>query len=121
MEFEFKFVKQNTLVLAILKGKLRKDTKGELVLFGIELLKLESKMVILYFKEVSLIEPVVYRDFVLLQAEVRKTKKLYLCGFTQAQKQVLLEKAIIRVQETRGDLLEALEDLSKSSSAGIKA
>lgn len=110
MEFEYRFVKQNHLVLAILKGKLKKDSREALVKCTQELFQLESEAIILYFKEVTINEPVVYRELAILQAEIRKTKKLFLCGFTQAQKQVLLDKAIVRFNELRSELSDAIGD-----------
>jgi anti-anti-sigma regulatory factor len=111
MEFGYKVVNKNDLVIVTLKGKLEKSSQEMLVKCTEEFLQIESKLVILYFKEVSSIDKTVYRQLALLQQEARKSKRLFLCGFNSALKQELLEKGIIRFNEVKRNLEEVLKEL----------
>lgn len=111
MEFGYKFVNKNELVIVTLKGKLVKDSQEMLVKCTDEFLQLESRLIILYFKEVSSIDKTVHRQLALLQQEARKSKRLFLCGLNSALKQELLEKGIIRLNEVKGSLEEVLREL----------
>lgn len=112
MEFEYRFEKQNYLIVVLFKGHLKKDSREALVKCTQELSQIESDAVILHFNEVTVIEPIIFRELSILQAEIRKTKKLFLCGFTQIQKQILLDKAIIRFNELRSNLTDVIEDVN---------
>lgn len=111
MEFAYKVVNKNELVIVTLKGKLVKDSQEMLEKCTKEFAQLESKLVILYFKEVSSIDKTVHRQLALLKQEARKSKRLFLCGLNSVLKQELLEKGIIRFNEVKGSLEEVLKEL----------
>lgn len=76
MEFNYKIVNKDELMIMTFKGKLVRDNLERLVKCTEEFLQCDSKLVILYFKEVSTIDKTVHRQLALLQQEARKGRRL---------------------------------------------
>lgn len=110
MEFETKLITRNDLSVIAFKGRMSKEAREELKKCQEEILSSESKVIILLFKDLVTVDMAVYRELTMLQQEIRKSKQLYLVGLNKALKQLLIEKAIIRPNEIK----ETLEDALKS-------
>ncbi|MCM2348582.1 MAG: hypothetical protein NDI69_01085 [Bacteriovoracaceae bacterium] len=110
MEFETKLITRNDLSVIAFKGRMSKEAREELKKCQEEILNSESKIIILLFKDLITVDMAVYRELTMLQQEIRKAKQLYLVGFNKALKQLLIEKGIIRLNEVK----ETLEDALKS-------
>lgn len=111
MEFEYKCITGNNLLILALKGKIGRSAKDVLYKSLDEIIKDPANHVLVLFKDVTQVELMATRDLALLQQEVRKSKKLYLVGLNKELKNMLLEKGIIREKELRNSLEEALKTL----------
>src|SRR5690349_547268 len=104
-EFEYKITSKNGVSVVTFKGKLSKETKDQLETCRQEIVSDKSNLVIFYFKEVPTIDPSVFREFTLLQQEIRKKNiPLYLTGLDSATKQYLIDRAVVRLSELKKSL-----------------
>lgn len=111
MDFEYKCITSNNLLILSLKGKIGRAAKDALTKSLEEITNDQANHVLILFKDVTNVELAATRDLALLQQEIRKTKKLYLVGLNKDLKAMLLEKGIIREKELRNSLEEALKTL----------
>ena len=111
MEFEYKAITKNNLLILAFRGKIGRASKESLSKSLEETLNDSANHVLILFKDVSQVELAATRDLALLQQEIRKTKKLYLVGLNKDLKNMLLEKGIIREKELRNSLEDALKTL----------
>jgi anti-anti-sigma regulatory factor len=109
MEFEYQIVEKGPVVVLTLKGRLTKEVKEKVEECIKEVSIYESKTFILYFKSVIGIDQIALRDFSLLQQEIRrKNEHLFLVGLTSSLKQDLYDRGVIRLNEVRNSLEDAL-------------
>lgn len=107
---EYKIIDNNDVAIVTLKGKISRNAKSIFVECKNELFESHSKVIILYFKDVTGIEHVALRDLVILQHELRKNnQRVFITGLTSALKKDLSEKGAIRLDEIRANLEEALK------------
>ena len=117
MEFRYSITSRGKVGLIVFQGRLSKDTKAALEQCQKEFLDLPISYAIIYFKEVPGIDPIIFREVILLQQEIRK-KKYPLCvvGLESSLKTYLFDRAVIRQAETRKDLEEAIQSFSVEQS-----
>lgn len=109
---QYKLIENNGITIISLKGKISKDSKEIFDKCFQELLGLNSDVVIFYFKDVPAVERVALRDLTLLQHEIRKNKKtLFITGLSAILKQDLVEKGVIRLNEVKPTLEDALKKI----------
>ena len=89
----YQIVTQKKISILTLAGDISKDDKDSITGSVPELLSAESEAVIIYFKNVSSIEPAVLRDLTMLQHELRQKKKLSIIGLNSHMRHYLTEKA----------------------------
>jgi len=82
-----------------MSGDISKEDKDLITGSVPELLSAESEAVIIYFKNVSSIEPAVLRVLTMLQHELRQKKKLSIVGLNSHMRNYLTEKGVIRSHE----------------------
>lgn len=111
MDFEYKCITSNNLVILSLKGKIGREAKDSLSESLEKILNDPANHVLILFKDVTHVELASTRDLAMLQQEIRKSKKLYLVGLNKDLKIMLLDKGIIRERELRNSLEEALKTL----------
>lgn len=110
--FEYKIVENNDVVVVTFQGKLSRDAKDGLKKCHQELIHISSKYIIFFFKDVSLVEPIILRDLTLIQHDTRKNnKRIFVTGLSPSLKQNLNGKGIIRLTEFKNSLDEALKSI----------
>lgn len=110
--FEYKIVENNDVVVVTLQGNLTRNAKDDFKKCHQELILVSSKNIIFFFKDVSLIEPIILRDLTLIQHDTRKNnKRIFVTGLSSSMKQVLNEKGIIRLTEFKNSLDDALKSI----------
>lgn len=115
-EFEYKITSKNGVSIVTFKGKLTKETKDHLESCRQEISTDTSTLVIFYFKEVPAVDPAVFREFTLLQQEIRKKNvPLYLTGLDNSTKQYLVDRAVVRLSELKKSLHDVFEELAKAA------
>ncbi|MFP5458597.1 MAG: hypothetical protein ACLGG7_07685 [Bacteriovoracia bacterium] len=108
--FNYSIIQKGPVAVVTLQGRLSKDSVAVLDKCQQELVGINSKNVILIFKDVDEVDHVAFRDLTLLQTNVRKNgKALFLAGLTPYLKKYLGDKGIIRDGECKGSLAEALK------------
>lgn len=95
----YEIVTQKNISILTLTGDISKDDKEKLTGSLGELLSAKSNAVIIYFKNVSVIENGVLRELTILQHEVRQKKKLSITGLNSQLKTYLVDKGVIRPGE----------------------
>lgn len=109
MEFEYKLIHQSHVSVITLKGRIGKDARELLEQCRKEIESVDAEVVILLFKDVPSVDPAVFREFTLIQQDIRKKNtQLYLIGLSNTIKNYLNERAIIRLNEVRNSLEEVL-------------
>lgn len=77
-----------------------------------ELAEMKSSLTIINFKEVNNIDNIVLRELTVLQHEIRKSESvLKIVGLKPAVKNYLIDKGVIRQNEIKSTLDEALKSL----------
>ncbi len=113
-DFEYKIASKNGVSILTIKGKLCKEAKDQLENCRQEILAANSTHMIIYFKDVTTIEPSVFREFTLLQQEIRKKNiPLYLTGLDNSTKQYLIDRAVVRLSEFKKSLQEIFDEMAK--------
>lgn len=116
VDFEYKIASKNGVSLVTLKGKLCKEAKSQLENCLQEIMSANASHLILYFKDNTTIEPGVFREFTLLQQEIRKKNiPLYLTGLDASTKQYLLDRAVVRLNEIKKSLQDIFEEMGKAA------
>jgi len=111
-EFSYRIIEKNAVVVVTLHGKITKEAKDGLSRCHQELQKVQSKNVIFFFKDVSSVDHIVFRDLTLIQSDVRKNGlSVVVTGLSTSLKQFLNEKGVIRINEVKASLEEALKTL----------
>lgn len=109
-EFEYKIVKKNDVSIITFKGKISKDSKEKLSVLQEELSSEKNNITIFHFKDVPTIDAIAFREISLIQLEARKNAgQVFLTGINSALKNYLNERGVIRLNEVRGSLEEALK------------
>lgn len=109
---QYKLVENNGVTIISLKGKISKNSKEIFDKCFQELLGLNSDVVIFYFKDVPAVERGALRDLTLLQHDIRKNNKaVIITGLSTILKQDLVEKAVIRLNEVKPTLEDALKKI----------
>lgn len=109
LEFDYKIILQNEVLILILAGKLGKESKSRLEACGQELKELNHKFAVIIFKDTSTVEMVIFRELILIQQELRKKSDLAIVGLNKQLRLYLNEKAVIRLHEVKNSLEEALK------------
>lgn len=116
LDFEYRITSKHNVSVITFIGKISKESRDQLETCRQEMLEDKSKMVIIYFKDVSNIDPCVFREFTLLQQEIRKKNaELFLAGLDTSVKQYLVDRAVIRLGEVKKSLQEVFEEKLKTA------
>lgn len=108
-KFEYEIKSKNDLLIVTLKGALNKEAQAKLETLNQEILSAKAKINVLYFRDVLSADSTVFRHLTLIQQNSRsENKKLFVIGLTTSLKQLLNEKGIIRINETKNTLEEVL-------------
>lgn len=109
---DYKIVDNNGVSIVSFKGKISRNAKSIFEACKKELSELQSKVIIFYFKDVTAVEHVALRDLVILQHEIRKNnQKVFITGLTATLKKDLYEKGVIRLDEVKANLEDALKQI----------
>ncbi|MBA2403677.1 MAG: STAS domain-containing protein [Bdellovibrionales bacterium] len=113
-EFDYKIITQNNVTIISFSGKISKESKEQLETCRQEIISDSSQTVILYLKDVTKIEPCIFRELTLLQHEARKnSNELYVAGLDNQIRQYLVDRAVIRLGEIKKTLIEIFEHKKK--------
>jgi anti-anti-sigma regulatory factor len=113
-EFEYKITSKNNVTIVNFSGKINKESKPQLQACREELVSHTSSMVIFYCKDVTVVEPCVFRELTMLQHEIRQKRiELYVAGLDSTTKQYLVDRAVIRLDESKKTLLDVFEHKKK--------
>lgn len=100
--------KSNVSIIAI-QGDITRHDKQCLEKCFQEICRLQSTLMILLFKNVSVVEPGAFRDLTLIQHETRKRNaELRIVGLNSSVKNTLSSGGVIRLCEIKNSLDEAL-------------
>lgn len=109
MDFDYRLITQGSVTIVSFKGKMSKESKDKMVFCLDELLKSQVSTVVLFFRDVSVIEHSILRDLTQIQQELRKNNfKFFITGLNNGLRQLLDEKGIIRANEVKNSLEEVL-------------
>jgi anti-anti-sigma regulatory factor len=112
---DYKFFFQNSIAIVTLTGDIGRKDKESLSNCTKEILEKELSSVVIVFKNVNAIETSVFRELTLLQHEIRrKNIDLWIVGMSMSIKVALIDKGVIRTQEIKSSLPEALEAINKA-------
>lgn len=102
MEFEYRVVEKNDLLIISLKGKISKEGKEELQKCLTETQKFEQKIVVLLMKDVTDVEKIMSRDLTIFQQELRtRNKNIFLVGMKMNLRLDLDNRGLIRAHEVK--------------------
>lgn len=73
-----------------------------------EVVSVEAKLIVIFFKNVNHIEPATFRDLTLIQHELRKKMEVRIVGLDLQTKMALSSGGVIRLAEVRGSVDEAI-------------
>lgn len=111
-KIEYKIVDNNGVSIVSLKGNISRNAKSVFDACKNELTESHSKVVIFYFKDVTGFEHVALRELVILLHETRKNnQRVLITGLTAILKKDLCEKGVIRLEEIKASLEDALKQL----------
>lgn len=111
---KYKIISQNGISVLTLSGDISREDKEGLLACSTEIKNVETDSVVIYFKNVSSIDPQLHRELTLLQHELRKNnKRLQVVGLNLQLKTLLAEKGVIRSNEVGASLNEVLSSLGK--------
>ncbi|MFP5386740.1 MAG: STAS domain-containing protein [Bacteriovoracia bacterium] len=111
---KYKTINQNNVCILTISGDLTRDDSEILTTCSNEVKSAEAAIVVIFFKNVSVIDPLLFRDLTMLQHDLRKKgKKIYIAGLNVQLKTTLSEKGVIRGGEVFASLNEVLITLSK--------
>ena len=109
MEFDYRIIFQNDVLIVTFKGMISKETKDRMQNCLQEIIALEPKLSVLVFKDVPAVDMPIFRELTMIQQEIRKKGgKLFITGLSVSLKNYLIEKAIVRNGELKNSLEEAL-------------
>lgn len=115
-DFEYKITSKNGVSIVTFKGKICRETRDQLESCRQEIMSDSSSFVIFYFKEVPAIDATVFREFTILQQEIRKKNvPLYLTGLDTATRQYLIDRAVVRLSEFKKSLQDVFDELAKAA------
>lgn len=115
-DFEYKIASKNGVSVVTLKGKICKEAKDQLDNCLKEILSANSTHMILYFKDVTTLEPSMFREFTILQQEIRKKNiPLYLTGLDNSTRQYLVDRAVVRLHEIKKSLQDIFDEMAKAA------
>lgn len=113
-DLDYKIISQNNVTIITFSGKITKESKEQLITCRELLTTEKSSTVILYFKDITTFEPCTFREFTLLQQEIRKnTVDLFVAGLDSKTKEYLLDRAVIRLSEIKKSLSDVFETMKK--------
>lgn len=109
-DFDYKITTKNNVTIVTFSGKINMESKSQLQACREELFSEQAQLVIFYCKDVTVVEPCVFRDFTLLQHDIRQKRiELFVAGLDNHTKQYLVDRAVIRLDESKKTLLEVFE------------
>ncbi len=110
----FKILNQNAICVVTFNGDMLKADREVLSECSQNLKAIDCNAVILYFKNVSAIDPAVYRSLILVQFELRQRQlKLRATGLGLQLKTQLIEKGVMRSNELYPTLNDVITDLNR--------
>lgn len=102
---------KEALVVASLKGAIGPGSAATLEKCVQEILEKDPKLVVLHLGEIVNFEKECYRGLIQLQKEIRDHgATLHVTGLDDKNKHVLSTKAVVRAEELRESLKDALKD-----------
>lgn len=111
-DFDYKVINKTSITVIVFSGKLTKESLPQLENCRKGLTTISPKTLVLHFKNITGVEHTTFRELTMLQQDIRKSNiELYVTGLDSQNKQLLLEKAVIRLSETRKGLEEILGSL----------
>jgi tartrate dehydratase beta subunit/fumarate hydratase class I family protein len=113
-ECEYSITEKNKVAIMVFKGKMSKGANEIIDQCRKDFLALDVKFAVIYFKDVEVFHPVAFRELTCLQQEIRKKEiPLSVVGLNYENKKYLLDRAVIRLHETKKDLEEALLSITR--------
>lgn len=108
--FDYKISTAAGAVVVVFKGKLCKESIGKMETCRQEIIGTEGKHFVLFFRDVTGIDLITYRELTLLQQEIRKKNaSLAVAGLALDLRSALSDKAVVRPGELKKSLEEALK------------
>ena len=106
----YKIINQKNVSIVTISGDITRHDKDLLEKCYKEVVEiLESKLMIILFKNVSMVEPVIFRELTMIQHDARKKNMdLRVVGLTMSVKNLLSRGGVIRLAEIKNTLDEAL-------------
>lgn len=107
--FDYKLTSVQMYTVLTLKGAICKDSLDKLEQCRGEVASLDQKLFIIYFRDVTCVDVAAYRHLTILQQEIRKKSNLLVVGLSSELRGLLTMKAIVRQNELKRNLEEALK------------
>jgi len=115
-DFDYKLISKNDVTIISFSGHINKDCKDLLETCRQEIISDSAKMIVLYFEDVTSVEPCVFREFTIIQHEIRLKKiELFITGLNSPTRKFLIDHAVIRLNEIRKNLSDVFEDKIKAA------
>ena len=106
--FEYNIKTKHDFTVVTWTGPMTRDARVMLEQCRQDLLIFESKIIILYFKQVQTLDATIFRQLTILQHDVRKkNKSLKLVGLGGDKRQLLIDSGVVRLNELKASLEEA--------------
>lgn len=106
----YKIISQKNVSIVAISGDITRHDKELLEKCYKEAAEiLESRVLIILFKNVSMVEPITFRDLTMIQHDARKKNmNLRVVGLSSSVKNTLSSGGVIRLAEIKNSLDEAL-------------
>jgi hypothetical protein len=105
---QYQIVNKSQVGILAISGDITRGDKEILEKCQQEVGGIEAKVMVIFFKNVSTVEPSTFRDLTLIQHELRKKMDVRVVGLDLQTKMALSAGGVIRLAEVRSSLDEAI-------------